>query len=151
MGVKRNKTLKKLRVYRDRLIKERNEYQAESIKKSDELREAFSSLRKNDMIRAMAILSPWDDVTDLQPVKALRDVLADMTTLYMYLNIEREYTSEISRAVEQNDWLRAKALAAQHRSCEHTRDKLLVSIRELIERYGMSLEPKGDDQCKTEG
>ncbi len=123
---RRNKKVIKLRAYRDNLLAQITNL--ETVQRTYQKRMWLirEALRENDSLRAYALATDEDarKTIGLDDVK-LNDAIGELALVYRMLNVEGEYTHQIDKAIEHNDWLRAKALCHEHKEQRANNDKLL--------------------------
>ena len=132
MGSKRkNKTVVKLRKYRDKLIAEREVLNAEIRESTERFSQIRHALQKNDSLRAYALAG----MARLDPsFYRINTTITELTILYRYLVFERDFTQQIYHALMQNDLLRARALIAQHVEDAKEHDKNLYKYQAMRRR-----------------
>lgn len=146
----KNKKLRKLREYRDKLLSRISTLEGEVRDRDSRLRAIRMALQEENDLRAFALSSVHsDDYEDSEWKEALglNDAITELTFVYRLLAMERDYTLEIDKALRANDLLRARALVAQHQEDQAKHDNLLQSwgaehgfVRHLKGQLGKSLE-----------
>ena len=140
------KTVKKLRQYRDKLLVEKAEMQEEINSNWRAFVDIRRALQKNDLLRAIAICREPEEALD-EEFLVTNQLEAELTIVFQMLAIERDYGSDIRKAVDNNDWLRAKALTAEYSDQQVHNDNILHDrmrkgrgIRELVSRRTYLIE-----------
>lgn len=126
---RRNKKLIKLRHYRDKLIAKIVNLETLQRAHMEMFRETRRALQNEDTLRAYAIVSDQENLTTHLPLTFIEknEAVAELTLVYKFLSIEREYTSEMSRAVGSRDLLRIAALCADHQIEQIAHDEQLAT------------------------
>lgn len=145
----KNKKLRKLREYRDKLLAKITDLES-GVRERDarmiEIREAIAS---DNTLRAYALSSPFgcSDDADWKKAISLNDAVTELTFIYRLLAMERDFTLEVDKAIKANDLLRARALVEQHQYDQIKHDNLLQSwgevsgfVRHLRNQLDESLE-----------
>lgn len=128
MAKSKSKKIKKLRMYRDKLLLRLTNLEGslrEAIGVFELIRDA---LRNNDHIRAYALAEHPDGDFKMQGLTDFQDkneIAKELALIYRFLSVEREYTRNISLALHNRDYLRALALAADHKAESMAHDKML--------------------------
>jgi hypothetical protein len=89
----------------------------------------FSMVRKclqqEDYLRAYALASD-DEHDDLKDFVTTNEVAKELALVYRMLNVERNYTDELTKAANRRDYLRVAALCADHHDEQIAHDKMLT-------------------------
>lgn len=146
----KNKKLRKLREYRDKLLARTSDLEAKIRDRDSRLAEIRYALQQENSLRAYALSSPHSDPyedSEWKEVVGLNDAITELTFVYRLLAMERDYTLEIDKALRANDLLRARALVEQHQEEQNKHDNLLQSwgaehgfVRHLKGQWKKSLE-----------
>lgn len=141
---KRNKTVAKLRKYRDQLIAYNVDLEHEIRMRDSGFREIRRALADDDKLRAFALANVYNALDEgfLSEVEVtMNEAVRELTLVYRLLITEREFTSQTAEAIRVNDWLRARALAEEHMTSSVRRDELLKDwtkekgLKATIERF----------------
>ena len=122
---RKNKKLVKVRQYRDKLLLRITELESQVRRFSAVCREIRRSLQQEDTLRAYALASEEDESEDILADVEKDELAKELALVYRMLAVERNYTYELDRAVGHNDWLRCKALCADHKAEQVAHDKML--------------------------
>jgi len=121
---RRNAKVLKLRAYRDKLLASITELEGKVRYYQATLREARKMLQQENYLRVYALLSD-DEAEELRNFVSTNEAVKELALVYRMLAVERNYTMELDRAVKSNDWLRAKALSADHIHEQIAHDKMI--------------------------
>lgn len=146
----KNKKLKKLREYRDKLLSRISNLEGDIRDRDARMREIRVALQQENNLRAYAVSSPHGGYEDAEwkEVIGLNDAITELTFVYRLLAMERDYTLEIDKALRANDLLRARALVAQHQEDQIKHDNLLQSWGA---KHGFVRHLKGQLKASLEG
>ena len=126
MAKSRNKTVTKLRLYRDKLMLKATNLEGIHRLNNAVLREVRTALEKEDYLRAYALASVDHNVLGPKDI-ALNDIAKELTLIYRILSVERKYSESIMVAAQNRDYLRVAALSAEHQAESIAHDKMLSS------------------------
>jgi hypothetical protein len=137
MARTRNKKVIKLRKYRDKLLLRITELEAHMREANRTFSHIREALQEEDILRAYALASGEEfsvlSLTCKEPVFSMyevdswthtHEIAKELTLVYRMLAVERNYTLELSKAVDKRDYLRAAALCADHLAEQTAHDKM---------------------------
>ena len=112
---RRSKKLATLRKYRDKLLARLTKLEEDHRELLWICHEARMNLIANDNMRAFAFLA-GDQVSteEYKEFNKNNKLVSELALVFRQLNVEREYTMQIQKAVGQRDWVRVLALSADH-------------------------------------
>lgn len=125
---KRNKTVAKLRKYRDQLIMYNVDLEHEIRMRDTRFREIREALTNDDKLRAYTLANIYNEFDEeflCEIEVTMSEAVRELTLVYRMLVTEREFTSQTAEAIRVNDWLRARALTEEHMDLAGRRDQLL--------------------------
>jgi hypothetical protein len=125
----RSKKVLKLRRYRDKLIGNNVVLNGKLRMYESTLEHITVALQKEDYLRAAALASlPHNEEvrTEMSLDWDKNEIIKELALVYRFLVVEREYTKNIRMAVNQRDYLRIAALAADHAAEANAHDKMLT-------------------------
>lgn len=138
MGTHRNKTLRKLRGYRDKLIREKVDLQTKLDECYLRINEARWAIEDGELLRAVALLSHdsgWYGDTHViggrwqeqlpEHIEEKKHLVSELSLVYKMMVIQQELTNELTKAIDCRDYLRAAALCADHKERALAHDKIL--------------------------
>lgn len=128
MASTRNKRVRKLREYRDRLIESNVNMEGAMREYQQVFHEIRKALQKEEHLRAYALAS--SQTADDEEFPLINELSKELALVYRFLITEREYTKTIGIAANQRDYLRVAALAAEHNEHVRSREKLLSAWQE---------------------
>lgn len=120
----KNRVMKKLRAYRDKLVLAKTATEATNRALQVRLHEVRAALQKGDSFRAYAVAT---NSTELDAgYVCVNELVAELTLVYRFLKVERAFTKDIHMSVRNKDWLRTLALCANHELEEIAHEKMLT-------------------------
>lgn len=123
----KNKKVRKLRLYRDKLLVAKTTQEGEVRLLKETLRQIRKALQKEDTLRAYALAS--DDQVDIDPAiqeyLTLNEATKELTLVYRFLSVERKFTEEVHVAANHRDYLRVAAICADHKHEFTAHDRML--------------------------
>ena len=125
MARNRNKKLRKVQMYRDKLMARVTTLEGYVRHGQAVLGEIRKALAKEDHLRAYALATDEEGAQWVLTHVDKNDVINELALVYRMLNVERTYTSNITTAVRARDLLRLAALAANHTAESRAHDQML--------------------------
>lgn len=127
---KRNRKVLKLRAYRDKLLGKITNDEGIIRSYQASLREIRKALQQEDTLRAYALASEEPPHPQLTEFNEKNEIVKELTLVYRFLAVERNYTDQITRAAAHRDYLRVAALVADHKAEQVAHDRMLESWSE---------------------
>jgi len=147
MASTRNKRVRKLREYRDRLIESNTNMEGAMREYQHVFSEIRKALGKEDTLRAYALASSQS--ADDEEFPLINEMAKELALVYRFLITEREYTKTIGIAANQRDYLRVAALVAEHNQHVRAREATLTEWQK-IHGFSKSLRDRDRKEGRDE-
>lgn len=122
----KNKKIRKLRLYRDKLLIAVTNLQGENRHMRHTMDEARRCIYTEETLRAVALLSNEDEDHTLKNFVIANEAAKELALVYRFLVVERKFTEDVQVAATNRDYLRVAALCADHQAEAAAHDKMLT-------------------------
>lgn len=123
---RKSKKVWKLRAYRDKLLVRITNLEGRVRDYQQIGKEICFALSKRDNLRIAALASQEPhELNLLTSFTEANEMAKELALTYRMLNVEREYTRQVSNAAGRRDYLRVAALCADHLAETIAHDKML--------------------------